>query len=320
LGRIEKIGSWYYIWTGKEFSTGSGIGPATKIALYRTIDLVNFQFLGNQIAVKPAHELGVGADVIVFRKPNSGYFLIHTIARNALEVSANGGEQFCGMGVAELNRSDSPVANTSCKFAYPSYVKRHYPLNDDHYTSLKFKEVIKGEEGTINSTPTFGALEYWSANGSQVITFPNDGTIINGANFGVKFRCEVKTTGTHELFKIGNDILVTLESGKLRVRLSSDGVTYQKDYISTTNVSAPSGITYADTIPHIWVGFYFNAGTLKLYNDFVEFTTIKTVDSALSSVNNSGASILFGQNATLQLRSYSILGAHTSQKFIDLEI
>lgn len=320
ISEFLKINGKYYIWIQKQLRGSNGLGPAEGINLFSTTDFVNFVDLGQQIKWKGASEQGIGVDINFFKKPNGSYFMLHNAPKNHIEVAANGGEQFSCFKVAELNRADLPIATNANKYAYPSYVKRHYPLNDEHYFNLKFKEVIKGEEGTINSTPTFGALEYWSANGSQVITFPNDGTIINSSNFGVKFRCEVKTTGTHELFRIGNDILVTLESGKLRVRLSSDGVTYQKDYISTTNVSTPAGITYADTIPHIWVGFYFNSGTLKLYNDFVEFTTTKTVDSALASVRSSTSDILIGQNATIQLRSYSVLGAHTSQQFIDLDI
>jgi hypothetical protein len=115
---------------------------------------------------------------------------------------------------------------------------------------------------------------------------------------------------------------MSLESGKLRVRLSSDGVPYQKDYITTVNISKPVGLDYIDD--HIYVGFIWGpSANLRLFNDFVEFTSgqiTKTVDDALPTVNDSFSNILIGQNATLELRSVSVMVEPTEAEFIELDI
>lgn len=317
LGGFKKIGSYYYIWAPRIARTETSYGPAEEVACYRTIDFSAFDDLGAQIAWRGSQEYGVGMSDVL-KKPNGQYFMFTTCYKNQIEVAANGGEQFTSIKIAELNRSDIPVSNAPCRYSYPSYVSRHYPLDPANYLSLSFDEVVAGEQASINSTPSFtSTLEFVSLSGTQTITAPNE-SAFNPNVFGVKLRVSLTLTGTHELFRIGNDILVTLESGNLRVRLSSDGATYQKDYISTTDISKPSGIQYVDN--HVYVGFTFNNGTLKLYNDFVEFATTKTVDTSLTNVNNSGDDILIGQNSTLELRSVSILSGQTDQQFIDLDI
>jgi hypothetical protein len=62
---------------------------------------------------------------------------------------------------------------------------------------------------------------------------------------------------------------------------------------------------------------------LTLFNDFVPFTSgqvTETVDTALATVNNSSANILIGQNATLDLRSVSVMIEPTQAEFIALEL
>jgi hypothetical protein len=256
-------------------------------------------------------------------KPNGNYFAVLTSYRNHIHKVANLGEEFNCINAYDLNRSDLPIGG-AVSLSYPSNVLRHYSLSPDSFSSTTTTERVNGDSGTITSAPSFAAitafggrtLDFITFSGSQTVTFPGL-TGFNTNVFAVKLRVSLTLTGTHELFRIGNDILVTLESGNLRVRLSSNGSAYQKDYISTADISKPNA-TWIDD--HLYVGFTFNNGTLKLYNDFNEFSTTKTVDNALTNVNNSGLSVLIGQNCTVKLRSVSVMIGQTDQEFIDLEI
>lgn len=312
---VKKIGANYYIWIQRDFQTGQNLGPARRMLVYTSTDLTNWTSIGDQMGINGSNEFGISASQM-FQKPNGDYFSIHTAAKNAAENFSIGTlEPFSCIKVAELNRTDAPFANSSPHFSYPSYLQWHAPLGYE----MGLVESVSGGTGTINSNPVHAPLQFMAMNGSQTITFP--GISINQTTFAMKMRVETKLTGTHELFNIGNDILVTLESGKLRVRLSSNASAYQKDYITTVNISKPAGITYADD--HIYVGFTFIGGVLKMYNDFVEFTSgqiTKTVDTTLTTLNNSVSNILIGANATIQLRSVSILSGATDQQFIDLDI
>lgn len=317
---VKYISGTYYVWIQRSSTSGQiGNGPSPRICLYTSTNLTTWTSLGEQLLYRGSQEWALGGDGIFFQKPNGNWFYAHNYVKNALEVFANGGEQFTGVKVAELNRSDLPIANKPNIYSYPSYVQRHYPLGPDFYGGGTFTEAITNSQGTINTGVGFAGLHFLNLAGSSTITFP--GVSINQSTFGVKLRIEFKLTGTHELFRIGNDVLVTLESGKLRVRLSSNGSGYEKDYITTVNVSEPSGIDYADG--HGYVGFTWLGGVLTLYNDFVPFTSgevTETVDTSLTTINNSGSSVLIGQNATIQLRSVSILNGMTAQQFIDLDI
>lgn len=321
LGHVAYIDGFVYIWTGREFTTGSGLGPSKKIQLYRTtIALTSFENLGVQVQRKGAMELGCGPEFGLFKKTNGNYFMVVGYGKQSFEFAGFGNEQFTGIKVAELNRSDLPIANRPCVFSYPDYVLRHYPLGVDDYVAGRFYETVNDDKGTINSAPVWTTdNNFLDLNGSQAITFPPV-TGFNGADFGIKFRVETLLTGTHELFR-NNYILVDIESGKPRVRLSSDGVTYQKDFIANVNISKPVGITYVDD--HVYYGFIFRNGTIeKIFNDYVPLTAgqiTKTVDNALSVVG-SGGNVVMGQNATIETRSYSILNAPTDQEFIDLDI
>jgi hypothetical protein len=318
---VKYISGTYYLWTQRYSTSGQvGNGPSPRISLYTSTDLTTWTNLGEQLTHRGSQEWALGGDGIFFQKPNGNWFYVGNYVKNALEVFANAGEQFTGVKVAELNRSDAPIANRPNSYSYPSYVQRHYPLGPDFYSETSgFTEVITNEIGASNTGIGFAGLDFVNLQGSTTITYP--GISINQTNFGVKVRVAHKLTGTHTLLKIGNDFWLTLESGKIRFRASSDGVTYQKDWISTVNVSEPSGIDYADA--HGYISILKIGSDWYIFNDFVELTAgqiTKTVDDPLTLLNNSGSSVLIGQNATIELRSVSILNGATKQQIIDLDI
>ncbi len=77
-------------------------------------------------------------------------------------------------------------------------------------------------------------------------------------------------------------------SQKWKVLLSSDGVNNDKTYIS-------SGVAFDGQTHHL--AFTFNAGTLKLYLDGVEDTSLnKTSDTSITSLFNSTANVGIGCN------------------------
>lgn len=312
---FKKYGSDYFLWIQRQFRTPSNYGPAKKIFVLTSTDLTNWTFLGDQLTITGSNEFGISGPTIL-QKPNGEFFCLMTNAMNKVEaIAASTDEPFSQIKVAELNRTDIPIANSSTTFDYPDYVQWHAPLGID----TGFTEVISLGAGTISGSPSFAGLQFVALSGSQVITF--SGISINTSSFCFKMAISIVTTGTLELFRIGNDILVTLESGKLRVRLSPDGAGYDKDYITTVNISKPTGITYIDN--HIYIAFSFIGGVLKMYNDFVEFTSgqiTKTVDTAMTDINNSQSNILIGQNAAIEVRSVSILSGATDQELIDLDI
>lgn len=320
---FQKYNGEYYIWAAADKRLFSGISK--RIDLYKTSDFVTFNYLGPQITYRDGGEYGITGMNPILTKPDGTFFMVHTVYRNHIHKTPNLGEEFNCIKVAELDRTDIPIAG-SVSFSYPANVLRHYRLSPDTFSGTNTEESITGSTGSLNTLPTtpwvgissFGGrtLDFFTFNGSQTATFPPISGL-NTNNFGVKLRVSLTLTGTHELFRIGNDILITLESGNLRVRLSSDGVSYQKDYISIADISKPNS-TWVDD--HLYVGFTFNNGTLKLYNDFNEFTTTKTVDTALTNVNTSGASVIIGQNSTVKMRSVTIMSGQTDQQFIDLEI
>jgi hypothetical protein len=312
----KKIGSDYYLWLQKEFRVPENYGPAKKIFLLRSSNLTDWTFLGDQFSIRGSNEFGL-AGFGLLQKPNGNYFALINSYKNKIEnVWVNSGEPFVCIKAIELNRSDLPVANAFNIFSYPSYVAWHAPLGLD----TQLTEVIGVTTGVISSgSVAYSGLQYINLSGSQTLTF--SGISINTSTFGFKMAISIVTSGTLELFRIGDDILVTIETGKLRVRLSSDGLGYEKDYITTVNISKPTGINYIDD--HIYIGFTFIGGVLKLYNDFVEFTSgeiTKTVDDALTNINNSQDDILIGQNAAIEVRSVSILSGATDQQWIDLDI
>lgn len=317
---VKYISGTYYVWIQRASTSGQvGNGPSPRICLYTSTDLTTWISFGEQLLHRGSQEWALGSDGMFFQKPNGNWFYAHNYVKNALEVFANAGEQFTGVKVAELNRDDLPISNKVNVYSYPAYVQRHYPLGPDFYFNFVFSDVINNDAGTINALPGFAGLHFWSANGSQTITFP--GISIHQTLFGVKVRVAFKLTGTHELFRIGNDFILSVVSGKLRFQASSDGLTFQKDWISTVNISEPSGIDYADG--HGYVGVILLGDGFHMFNDFVEITSgqiTKTVDNALASINNSGSSVLIGQNATIEMRSVSILSGATDQEFIDLDI
>lgn len=328
LAHVAYINSQFYIWSGREFTTGSGLGPSKKVQLYRTSDFTTFEDLGTQLERKGAMELGAGPEFGLFQKTNGNYFLVHNYGKQSFEFAGFGQEQFTGIKVAELNRSDLPIANKPNIFSYPDYVQRHYPLGQDDYHNGKFYDTIEDDKGEITNTTTgLPVKPVWSAllnflilDGTQIITFPTVAT--DPDHFGIKIRIGINLTGTHILARRANDFILSIVSGKLRLQLSSDGITFQKDFITTTNIAKPTGITYVDD--HIYGGFTLGPGGLiRLYSrDFEEIDEseiTKTVDNALASVNDSLANIVIGP-ATLELRSVSILIEPTEANFIELDI
>lgn len=313
--QFQRYGSDYYLWLQKDFRTPSNYGPAKKIFVLKSSNLTDWEFLGDQISIRGSNEYGIGG-FCVLQKPNGEWFALINAYKNKIEaIAGTTGESFVDIKVCELNRADLPIANAFNTWEYPDYVQWHAPLGID----TQLTEVIGVTTGVITGAISYAGLQFVSLNGSQVITF--DGISINQSAFGFKMAISINLSGTHELFRIGNDIIMSLESGKLRVRLSSNGAGYEKDYITTVNISKPSGITYIDD--HVYVGFTWIGGVLTLYNDFVPFTSgqvTETVDSALININNSMSDILIGQNATIEVRSLSILNGATTQEFIDLDI
>lgn len=314
-------GTYYWLWLQRHNMMPEGnLGPMREVVLFRSTDLVTWTNLGVQLKLHgAAQEYGVGNHVKALQKPNGEWFMLHTSYINRTQdIAGITKESTIAIRVAESNNSESFVMNSSCLFSWPDYVTFHAPLDWEG----QFTEVISGTSGTLNSGTPAWAFErfFWKPSGSQVVTFANSG-VINGGDFAIKLRVQTLTTGTHEIFRIGNDIILSIESGKFRCRLSSDGAGYEKDYITNVNISKPSGMNYIDD--HIYVSMLWNGTTLRMWNDFVEFTSgqiTKTVDDALTTVNNSGSNILIGQNATIELRSVSVCSEITATELVELDI
>jgi hypothetical protein len=316
----------YYLWLQRHQMMPEGnLGPCREVLVFSitgslSADYRDWTNHGVQIKLKNvAQEFGVGNHFKVLQKPNGEWFALYTYYTNRTQAIAGiTKEPALGIKLAESNNTDSFIMNSTCRFSWPSYVTFHAPLD----TESGFAEEIRQVSGILTGTGhAYAERGFLRLSGTQTITFPNNGTVINGAHFSVKMRIEIITSGNRELFKIGNDIIMTIEDGKLRVRLSSDGVSYQKDFITTVNISKPLGLDYVDN--HIYVGFMWNGTTIRMWNDFVEFTIgeiTKTVDNALTVVNNSGDDILIGQNSAIELRSVSVCSEITATEFMELDI
>jgi hypothetical protein len=313
-------GGTYYLWLQRgQMMPAGNLGPCREVVLFSSTNLTTWTNLGVQMKVRGSQECGIGNHVKVMQKPNGEWFMAHTYYINRTQALAGiTKEPSTGIKIAEAD-GGSFIMNSQCVYSYPDNVSFHAPLGPD----MGFTEVISGTTGTLSSgVAAYAERDFIRLTGSQVLTFSNNGSVIGAEHFAVKMRVQVLTTGTHELFRIGNDIIMSLESGKLRVRLSSDGAGYEKDYITSVNISKPAGIDYIDD--HIYVGFMWGpSGTLRLFNDFVEFTAgeiTETVDDFLATVNDSSSNILIGQNATLELRSVSVIDEPTDEEFINLDI
>lgn len=315
------ISGTYYLWLQRgNMMPERNLGPCREVLLFSSTNLEDWTNLGVQMKIKNvAQEFGIGNHVKALQKPNGEWFMIYTYYMNRTQALAGiTKEPSPATKIAISNNSSSFIMNSQCDFLYPDYVTFHAALDPES----GFYDEIGETAGTLSSgNPSYWERGFIRLTGSQTLTFPNNGNVINGANFGFKMRVEIITSGTRELFKIGDDIIVTLESGKLRVRLSSDGLGYEKDYITNVNISKPVGMDYIDN--HIYIAFLWDGSTIRMWNDFVEFTAgeiTKTVDDALTTVNNSGANILIGQNAAIELRSVSILDAPTATELVELDI
>lgn len=330
LGRIscvKYIRGVYYLWADFSFRFFSGISEYIK--LFSTINLTNYIDLGIQQEYIGGNEFGIGVFCDFFQKPSGEWAMVTNCYKNQIGKTANEGEEFTCIRIAELGAiTNVPIVSKASHVLYPTYVSRHYSFAHKHFDGVNFIEQVAGDLGTISSGsaqwtvfPTFGArdLDYLNGSGSQSFNFPNNGALFNPANFAVKLRIiSTDITGTRQLFRIGNDVIVTLEAGNLQVVLSADGVAETKKYISTTDISKPVNFNYVDD--HIYVGFTWIGGVLTLYNDFVPFAVTKTNDGALTNVNMSTSDVVFMQNTVTQMRSGSLLSNCTDQEWIDLEI
>lgn len=327
---LKYIRGVYYLWADFSYRLYSGISEYRK--LIATTDFVTFIDYGIQEEYLGCNEYAVGVFCDFFRKPSGEWVMLTNSYKNQIGKTANEGEEFTCVRIAELGSvTNIPIASKASREVYPTYVSRHYSLAPKHFNGTNFIERVVGDLGTISSGsaswtvfPTFGArsLDYLNGSGAQSFNFPNNGALFNPANFGVKLRIiSTDITGTRQLFKIGGDIVVTLEAGNLQVVLSADGVAETKKYITTIDISKPASMNYIDD--HIYVGFTWIGGVLTLYNDFVAFTvgqTTKTNDGALTNVNMSTSDVVFMENTVTQMRSATILSNCTDQEWIDLEI
>lgn len=321
-------GGIYYLWLQRGNMMPAGnLGPCREVVLFQSTDLTTWTSLGVQMRIaNTAQEFGIGNHVKPMQKPNGEWFMLHTWYMNrtqALDPLNGTKEPSPSTKISESNNSSSFIMNSACDFSWPEYVTFHAPL--DYESGLT--EVISGTSGVLSS----GWLGYGergftvmgTSAQNHVLTFPNNGSVINGADFAMKVRIQTKTTGTHTILKIGSDIWWTLENGKQRIRLSSDGLTYQKDYITTVNIGKPSGLDYIDN--HVYIAFSCIAGVIRIWNEdcITEFTSgeiTKTVDNSLTTVNNSGDDILIGDGAVIELRSVSILDGATATELTELDI
>jgi hypothetical protein len=312
----------YYLWVqANQMMPAGNLGPARDVIVFSSTDLTTWTNLGTQLTIRGAQEFGIGNHTKVITKPNGNKAIAHTWYINrtqALDALNATKEPSPATKIADSN-DDSIIKNSQCSFLYPDYVKFHAPLSYEQ----QFTDVVNLTSGAINSPAVwFSERDFIKLSGSQTVTMPNDGTIINGGDFQLKMRVQTVTTGTHTLLKIGNDIWWTLENGKQRIRVSSDGVTYQKDYIATVNIGKPSGLDYIDD--HVYIAVSCVGGVIRMWNEdcVTEITgsMTETVDNPLTTVNNSGADILIGENATLELRSVSILDGATATELTELDI
>ncbi len=317
------ISGTYYLWLQRgNRIPGGNLGPAEEVVLLSSTNLTTWTNLGVQMRIQGSQEFGIGNHVKAMQKPNGNYFMLNTWYINrtqALDALNATKEPSPATKIADSNDA-SFIKNSANTFSYPSYVKFHAPLG----YSMGTTDVINTTGGVLTGGAAVYATErdYLKLSGSQVVTFPNNGSIIDGGDFQLKMRVQTSTTGTHTLLKIGNDIWWTLENGKQRIRVSSDGVTYQKDYIATVNIGKPSGLDYIDD--HVYISVSCVGGVIRVWNEdcITEITgsMTETVDDALTTVNNSGADIKVGENATLEIRSVSILDGATATELTELDI
>jgi hypothetical protein len=100
-------------------------------------------------------------------------------------------------------------------------------------------------------------------------------------------------------------------TGKLRVLISDDGTytSHVKDYVSS--------LTVLDNSFH-HVAFTFNSGTLKLYVDGVEDTSVtKTADDSITTVFNSDIPLIMGANLISGAAQYFLKGTLDEFAFWD---
>lgn len=317
---FKYVGGFYYLWLQRGNMMPAGnLGPCREVVLFRSADLTTWTSLGVQMVIRGAQEFGIGNHVKAIQKPNGNWAMLSTWYINRTQaIAGDTKEPSNGTKIADSD-DDSFIKNSACTFSYPDYVTFHAPLGYE----TGFIEAITNGGGSITGQSIYAERDFLKLNGSQVVTFTNSGSVINGADFALKARVQTLTTGTHTLLKIGNDIWWTLESGKQRIRVSSNGSAYQKDYIATVNIAKPTGMDYIDD--HVYIAVSCIAGVIRIWNEdcVTELTAgqiTKTVDNAMAAANNSGSNILIGENATIELRSVSIMSAPTATELIELDI
>lgn len=313
----------YYLWMQRtNRMTAGNLGPCEEVVAFSSTDLTTWTNLGVQMIIRGAQEFGIGNHVKAMQKPNGNWFMLNTYYINrtqAFDSLNDTKEPSPATKIADSN-DNSFIKNSACTHVYPSYVTFHAPLG----YSTQFTEFISNTSGSISPLPAgWTERDHLKLTAGQTVTMPNNGLVINGGNFGIKMRIQTDTTGSKELFRIGNDIILSLEGTRaLRIRLSSNGSGYQKDYITTVNITKPVGLDYIDN--HMYVAIHWNGTTLRMWNaDCVEeFTSgqiTKTVDNALTTVNNSGSNILIGASTVMELRSVSVING-TAQELKELDI
>lgn len=307
VGGLIKIEGWYYINMG---NGGSDPSPPTRenIIIKRTQDFTNFENVGTLLSTNQPSERGIGwGEWLIY---NGGIYLFYNFMHNWSKNSANGGEAFMGIRLVYLN---SLMFNIDVykKYIYHKYVTNYYPLYHKDEGNI-FQDVIN-KSSTIFTSPNWTTLKFLQFNGDGITFSP---IIYNGYDLSFRARVEIITTGIINVLTLGTDIQVTIENGKLRVRLNNSA----KDYISISDIAKPSGISN-DPDNYCNIGFIFKNGTLRLCNSYdVNLNHTKTVDEVINAIFNNNNNVEICSNSTIEARSFIFMTGQTDEQYITCDL
>jgi hypothetical protein len=282
-----------------------------RYVMYKT-DFTTYTYAGELMQKYEPSERGIGGvKLIPFSDRIIGFY---TNFKNQNKTASNGGESYTAIRMMKLNSANltqPAVVNTP-----PTWVKFYWPLSAESATGNVFSEQIAG------GTCTYGGTMQWTLDGLNLFDFLGTGMTFSAisiaswtADLSLKMRVEIVTTGTINLFSIGTDIVVQLVSGKLRVALNNT----TKDYISTSNIAKPTGITDPGTA--VYVGFIWQGGVLTLCvgND-TNVAKTNTVNNAMTDIANSGTTPIICSGATIEAGRVVLMSGQTSQQWIDTDL
>lgn len=308
---LVKVGDVAYLICTAD-SRDSDPSAGSMHVVYSTKNFIDYVYQGILNTKFEPNERAVGGISPFVREDSidlySSYF------KNQNKTAANGGEGYTSIKMATLNSLNMGAANVVN--VYPPWVKKYWPLNAESATGNVFKELIDNGSGTYA-----GAMQ-WSVDGLNCFSFTGTGIVFDPidmapyqSNCCLKGWVDINLSGTIPILTIGTDVVFQIVNGKFTVSLNNG----TKIYATTANIAKPTGIT--DPGNRVRISMFWDGVTLRLgVGNNPNVATTPAADGAMTNIANSGANVIFGSGATIEMGRFVLMSGQTDDQWINTDL